>query len=54
MSESDKPELGLADAARAKAIAAGMSGLMLLVLAVGVTLDALRRFFGGSDPIGMP
>jgi cobalt-zinc-cadmium efflux system protein len=38
---------------RAKSIAAGISGVMLLVLAVGVTIDAVRRFISGSEPIGV-
>ncbi|WP_188053873.1 cation diffusion facilitator family transporter [Sphingosinithalassobacter sp. CS137] len=32
--------------------AARFSGIMLLVFAVGVILDAVRRFVEGSDPVG--
>ncbi len=32
--------------------AARFSGIMLLVFAVGVVLDAIRRYFEGSEPIG--
>lgn len=37
---------------RWKAAAASITGVMLLVLAVGVTLDAFRRFAYGSEPLG--
>lgn len=37
---------------RAKSISAGITGVMLLVLAVGVTIDAGRRYVSGSDPVG--
>lgn len=37
---------------RWKAAAASVTGVMLLVLAVGVTVDALRRFVVGSEPLG--
>jgi len=33
--------------------AARFSGIMLLIFAAGVILDAARRFLTGSDPIGM-
>ncbi len=36
-----------------KARAANITGVMLLVLAAGVTLDAFRRFKMGSEPLGM-
>lgn len=32
--------------------AATVSGLMLLVFAVGIAIDVARRFFQGSEPIG--
>jgi cation diffusion facilitator family transporter len=32
--------------------AARFSGIMLLIFAAGVVLDAIRRYFGGSEPIG--
>ena len=35
-----------------KRVAARFSGIMLLVFAAGVVLDAGRRFLTGSDPIG--
>jgi Co/Zn/Cd efflux system component len=35
-----------------KARAANVTGVMLLVLAVGVTLDAFRRYKTGSQPLG--
>lgn len=38
---------------RAKALAAGITGVMLLVLAVGVVFDALRRYLTGSEPVGL-
>lgn len=37
---------------RAKSISAGVTGVMLLVLAVGVAIDAARRYVTGSAPIG--
>lgn len=37
---------------RWKAIAAAITGIMLLVLASGVTYDALQRFSTGSQPLG--
>lgn len=37
---------------RAKSISAGITGVMLLVLAVGVTIDAVRRYVNGSEPVG--
>lgn len=37
---------------RWKAAAASITGVMLLVLAVGVTVDAVRRFMVGSEPLG--
>lgn len=37
---------------RWKRIAARFSGIMLLAFAVGVVIDAGRRFLTGSDPIG--
>lgn len=37
---------------RWKALAASITGIMLLVLAVGVTIDAVRRFVAGSEPVG--
>ena len=37
---------------RWKALAAGLTGIMLFVLAIGVTLDAARRYFEGSEPMG--
>lgn len=36
---------------RRKTIAASVSGVMLLVLALGVTADAVRRFLAGSEPV---
>ena len=33
--------------------AARLSGVMLLVFAAGVLVDAIRRFLAGSDPIGV-
>lgn len=33
--------------------AARFSGIMLLVFAVGIVLDVLRRFFAGSEPVGV-
>lgn len=36
-----------------KRTAARFSGIMLLVFAVGVILDAARRFITGSEPIGV-
>lgn len=38
--------------AKWKQIAANVSGVMLLVFALGVIIDACRRFFVGSEPIG--
>lgn len=37
---------------RWKSLAAAITGIMLLVLAAGVTYDALRRFSEGSQPLG--
>ncbi|MBA3929225.1 Co/Zn/Cd efflux system component [Pseudoxanthomonas japonensis] len=37
---------------RWKAGAAGMTGIMLLILAIGVLADAWRRYVVGSDPVG--
>lgn len=37
-----------------KRAAARVSGVMLLVFAVGVIVDAVRRFIAGSDPAGIP
>lgn len=39
-------------ALRWKRAAAAVSGGLLLVFAVGVLVDALRRFVAGSDPVG--
>lgn len=36
-----------------KRAAARFSGIMLFVFAVGVIVDAIRRFMTGSDPIGV-
>lgn len=36
-----------------KRIAAGFSGIMLLAFALGVVIDAGRRFLAGSEPIGV-
>lgn len=38
---------------RWKSSAAAFTGVMLLVLAVGVVLDGVRRFITGSEPLGM-
>lgn len=38
---------------RWKSSAAAFTGVMLLVLAVGVVLDGVRRFISGSEPLGM-
>ena len=38
---------------RWKRIAARFSGIMLLAFAVGVVIDAGRRFLTGSDPLGI-
>lgn len=37
---------------RWKIRAAQLSGVMLLVLSVGVLLEAVRRFFSGTEPVG--
>lgn len=37
---------------RWKSSAAAFTGVMLLVLALGVTVDAVRRFINGSEPLG--
>jgi cobalt-zinc-cadmium efflux system protein len=37
---------------RWKSSAAAFTGVMLLVLALGVSIDAIRRFITGSDPVG--
>ncbi|MGE0703144.1 MAG: cation transporter [Vicinamibacterales bacterium] len=37
--------------ARGKTVAASVSGVMLLMLALSVMIDALRRFVVGSDPV---
>ncbi|WP_255772795.1 cation transporter [Paracandidimonas lactea] len=39
-------------AARIKVLAARLSGWLLVGLALGVLLEAVRRFFGGEAPIG--
>lgn len=39
--------------ARWKAVAAAITGVMLLVLAIGVAVDAVMRFWAGSEPLGM-
>ena len=44
--------VAISRAGRWKRGAARLSGVMLLVFAVGVLLDAGRRFLTGSDPIG--
>ena len=44
--------VALSHGPRWKRIAARVSGVMLLVFAVGVLADAVRRYFTGSDPIG--
>lgn len=36
---------------RRKAVAASVSGVMLLVLALSVVADAVRRFFVGAEPV---
>lgn len=36
-----------------KARAAAVTGVMLLVLAAGVTADSVRRFLTGSEPLGL-
>jgi len=36
-----------------KGKAARLSGILLLVLGVGVVLDAVRRWFAGSEPVGL-
>ena len=36
-----------------KRIAAQVSGVLLLILAVGILVDAIRRFITGSEPIGV-
>ena len=38
---------------RFKRIAANVSGVMLLLLALGVVVEAIRRFVIGSEPIGL-
>lgn len=38
---------------RFKRIAANISGVMLLLLALGVLVEAVRRFVTGSEPIGL-
>lgn len=45
--------LALARPRRWKRGAARFSGIMLLVFAAGVIIDAIRRFVDGSDPAGM-
>lgn len=45
--------LALTRSRRWKRWAARFSGIMLLVFAGGVVLDAIRRFFEGSEPVGM-
>lgn len=37
---------------RWKSSAATFTGVMLLLLAIGVTIDAIRRFMIGSEPLG--
>lgn len=44
--------LALSRPPRWKRVAARFSGVMLLVFALGVLIDAGRRFLTGSDPIG--
>ena len=39
--------------ARFKRIAATVSGVLLLILSVGILADAIRRFITGSEPIGL-
>jgi Co/Zn/Cd efflux system component len=36
-----------------KARAATMSGVLLIILAIGLAADVIRRFWTGSDPIGL-
>ncbi len=45
--------LALSRSRKWKRGAARFSGVMLLVFAVGVILDAIRRFIEGSEPIGL-
>ena len=45
--------LAVTRGARWKAAAAAITGVMLLLLAGGVIVDALRRFVSGSEPLGM-
>ena len=44
--------VALTRSARWKQLAAGVSGIMLLLFAVAVLIDVARRFAQGSDPIG--
>ena len=44
--------VALTRGARWKQLAAGVSGIMLLLFAVAVLIDVARRFAQGSDPIG--
>lgn len=44
--------LALSRSRRWKRGAARFSGIMLLLFAVGVVADAIRRYFAGSEPIG--
>ncbi|MBX9630151.1 MAG: cation transporter [Burkholderiales bacterium] len=37
----------------AKARAANLSGILLIVLAFGLLIEVLRRFFAGAEPIGL-
>lgn len=37
---------------RFKRIAATASGVLLLIIAIGILIDAVRRFLTGSEPIG--
>lgn len=37
---------------RFKRIAATLSGVLLLIIAIGILVDAVRRFLTGSEPIG--
>ncbi len=43
--------LAVGGSARRKSVAASISGAMLLVLAVGVAADALRRLLTGAEPV---
>lgn len=43
----------VAGSPRRKTMAASLSGVMLLVLAVTVVIDAVRRFFVGAEPVSV-